>query len=247
MVSRISENAILGMPFLETHGCCMNFGEATLCLGNQDLGCDDRQRKKLRTHIQVADQRRIPPRSETLLVARMTIQNHGPIGIVKGGDFPLSVASCISKEGRLRCQGKKQKESYRALLADYSDVFEKPGGNTGRTSLVEHHINTPLGITPVRLPPYRLGAEKEAEADRQVEELQRQDKVEPGTGAWSSPVVLVKRQDRSWRFCADYQWLNTKIDREVYSLPPVSQGLNTLVGNRYFSTLHLAGGRGQIP
>lgn len=51
MVSRISKDAILGIPFLEAKGCFMNFGEATLSLENQKLVCNDRQGKRLRTHI----------------------------------------------------------------------------------------------------------------------------------------------------------------------------------------------------
>lgn len=95
-MSRISENAILGMPFLEKHKCQMNFGEATLHLANQGLACNGCYGRWLRSHIQVVNQQQIPPGSKKLLTARITTRTHGPLGLVEGGNFSVSVASCIS-------------------------------------------------------------------------------------------------------------------------------------------------------
>lgn len=64
-----------------------------------------------------------------------------------------------------------------------------------------------------------------------MEKLKQRDLIEPGTGAWSSPVVLVKKSDGSCRFCANYRHLNAEIKDEVCPLPPVKEGLKTLVGN----------------
>jgi len=35
------------------------------------------------------------------------------------------------------------------------------------------------------------------------------DLIEPAHGAWSSPVVLVKKKNGSWRFCVNYSKLNS--------------------------------------
>lgn len=85
VVSQISEDVILGMPFLEAHGCLVNFGKATIRLAGQDLACNDREGRRLRTLVQVLRQQHIPPQSEKLLVARVTARNYGPLGLVEGG------------------------------------------------------------------------------------------------------------------------------------------------------------------
>ena len=57
----------------------------------------------------------------------------------------------------------------------------------GRTTLVEHSIPVVEGTRPIRQPPRRLGSEKEAEAEKQVQELLAKELIEPANGAWGSP------------------------------------------------------------
>ena len=112
--------------------------------------------------------------------------------------------------------------------------------NTAFPSLLE------LGqyISP---PPHRLGPEKEAEAEKQVQELLQKGLIEPAGGAWSSPVVLVKKKDQSWRFCVDYRRLNAVTQQDAYPLPRIDESLEALAGSRYFTTLDLLSGYWQVP
>lgn len=55
---------------------------------------------------------------------------------------------------------------------------------------------------------------------------------------WSSPVVLVKKNDGTTRFCVDYRNLNNITITDAYLLPRIDDSLDQPVGNRYFSTLH---------
>ena len=89
--------------------------------------------------------------------------------------------------------------------------------------------------------------EKEAEVDRQEEKLQAEGLITPSEGAWSSPVVLVKKKDGSWRFCIDYRCLNAVTIQYAHPLPKIDESLEALAGSRYFSTLDLMGGYWQVP
>ena len=128
------------------------------------------------------------------------------------------------------------------LLRDYQDVFSKDDTDVGQTNLVQHDIPTPTGIPPIRQPPRRLGPEKDAEVQKQVDELVEKGMVEPADSAWSSPVVLVRKKDGSWRLCVDYRKLNAVTRKDAYPLPRIDDSLDALAGSLYFSTLDLISG-----
>ena len=92
------------------------------------------------------------------------------------------------------CRDASQRAKMADLLRRYGDVCSKDSGDIGRTSLVEHSIPVMERTRPIRQPPHRLGPHKEAEAERQVQELLKEGLIEPSTGAWSSPVVLVRKE-----------------------------------------------------
>ena len=98
------------------------------------------------------------------------------------------------------------------LLKDYQDVFSK--GTMGRTTLVEHSIDTGQ-YRPTRQALRRHPRAHLHEIDRQVDELQQNDFIEPAASPWASNVVLVKKKDDSYRLCVDYSV-------EFYLYPTVS-------------------------
>ena len=133
------------------------------------------------------------------------------------------------------------------LFRQYQDVFSQNDGDVGRTELVEHSIPVEEGTRPIRQPPHRLGPQKEAEADRQVQKLLEKGLIEPSSGAWSSPVVLVRKKDDSWRFCIDYRRLNAVTKQDAYPIPRIDESLDALAGSKLFSTLDLTSGYWQVP
>lgn len=115
------------------------------------------------------------------------------------------------------------------------------------TDLVKHSIPLQPGTKPIRQPPRRLGLEKDAEVERQISDLQERGLIEPADGAWSSPVVLVRKKDGKWRLCIDYRKLNAVTCRDSYPLLRIYDSLDTLAGSCYFSTLDLLSGYRQAP
>ena len=93
------------------------------------------------------------------------------------------------------CETGEQEGQLADLLTHYEAVFSKNDQDIGRTELVYHNILTTEGTRPIRQPPHRLGPHKEQEAERQVQDLVARGMIEPAHGAWSSPVVLVRKKD----------------------------------------------------
>ncbi|CAF1518057.1 unnamed protein product [Rotaria sp. Silwood1] len=66
---------------------------------------------------------------------------------------------------------------------------------------------------PVHTPPYRKSNKDQETLRKETEKLLKNGLIERSTSPWSSPVILVKKKDRTRIFCVDYRRLNhTKFD-----------------------------------
>ena len=153
----------------------------------------------------------------------------------------------LLEQTRQICETDDQFAKLPGLLIAYQDVFSKGDTDVGRTDVIEPSIPLLDGTRPIRQPPRRLGLEKDQEVERQVAGLVQRGMVEPADGAWSSPVVLVRKKDQSWRLCIDYRRLNAVTRKDAYPLPRIDDSLDALAGSMYFSTLDLVSGYWQVP
>ena len=146
------------------------------------------------------------------------------------------------------CQGNLTNEELlkaRNLLLRYKDVFSAHDSDIGRTSVVQHEIDTG-DVTPIRQRPRRVPVAREKEVEDMIEEMKRDRVIEPSTSPWCSPVVLVKKKDGTTRFCVDYRRLNDVTKKDSYPLPRIDDTLDTLNGMNWFSTLDLKSGYWQV-
>lgn len=66
--------------------------------------------------------------------------------------------------------------------------------------------------------------------------------VEPPNAPWTSPIMLLRKPDDTWRFCVYYRKLNKTTKEDVYSLPKLEDTLSRLEGALYFSVMDLQSG-----
>ncbi|XP_026420280.1 uncharacterized protein LOC113316283 [Papaver somniferum] len=131
------------------------------------------------------------------------------------------------------------------LLSTFQDVFATPT-SLPPTRLHDHRIPLLPYSAPVNVRPYRYPDFQEDEIEKIVSKLKQAGFIRPSSIPFSSPILIVRKKDGSWRMCVDYRALNKLTIKDRYSIPMVDELLDELHGVVIFTKLDLRSGYYQI-
>ncbi|GFU71372.1 retrovirus-related Pol polyprotein from transposon 297 [Trichonephila clavipes] len=80
--------------------------------------------------------------------------------------------------------------------------------STAAKTNVKHRIFTG-DHAPINQRAYRVSPTERRIIHEEVQKMLDEGIVQPSESPWSSPIVLVRKKDGSWRFCVDYRKLNS--------------------------------------
>ena len=124
------------------------------------------------------------------------------------------------------------------LHRDYPEVFDP----ALRSRVPKHSTETTVDTAteePVTARCRRLSPEKYKALKVEIKRLCDQGILERSQSAWSSPIVMVKKKNGSYRMCAHLTNLNKILEVQKYSLPNLEDFTPFAHGCCYFSSIDI--------
>uniref|UniRef100_A0A7I4YX26 Reverse transcriptase domain-containing protein n=1 Tax=Haemonchus contortus TaxID=6289 RepID=A0A7I4YX26_HAECO len=131
-------------------------------------------------------------------------------------------------------------EDIRILLEEKREAFAVCDQELSATSEVEMDVDTG-DHPPIKLKARPVLLAIRAKLKEMLSDLVSRKIIEKSASAWAFPIVLMEK-DGSLRLCVDYRELNKCIRQDAYPMPTIDAMLQSMAGERYFSTLDLYSG-----
>ncbi|XP_024017591.1 uncharacterized protein LOC112090471 [Morus notabilis] len=112
----------------------------------------------------------------------------------------------------------KMPDELTGVLDRRASVFEMPAELTPERAK-DHAIVLKIGTSSINVRPYRYPQLQKEEITKLVGEMLAAGIIRPSVSPYSSPVLLVKKKDESWRFCVDYRALNKETVPDHFPIP----------------------------
>jgi hypothetical protein len=104
------------------------------------------------------------------------------------------------------------------ILKEFALTFAAPSQLPPERNC-DHVIPLVPGAKPIHIRPYRYPPSLKDEIKKQVADMLAKGIIQPSSSAFSSPILLVRKKDGSWRFCVDYRYLNALTLKSKFPIP----------------------------
>uniref|UniRef100_A0A914EPM1 RNA-directed DNA polymerase n=1 Tax=Acrobeloides nanus TaxID=290746 RepID=A0A914EPM1_9BILA len=146
------------------------------------------------------------------------------------------------------CLSLSAQRKLKVIIDSCQDAFYRKGGFIGHyNGPIKHRIDLEPGTKPIQKRPYRVPIGLRDEIQRQIDEQVKQGIIEASDSPFASPICLVMKKDKTYRFCVDYRGLNDKTIKQKSLLPLMLDLYDQLPSEgRIFSSFDFVSGFYQI-
>ena len=131
------------------------------------------------------------------------------------------------------------------VLGRNREVFQVPSGMPPARPF-DHMIHLLPNAKLINVRPYRYPYFQKTEIERQVKEMFDAGIIRRSQSPFSSPVLLIRKKDDSFRFCIDYRALNAATVLDHFPIPTTDELFDELGAARVFTKLDLRADYHQI-
>ena len=141
-----------------------------------------------------------------------------------------------------------QRAKLYTFIASNRKTFAKDTAELGCTNVHRHTIETGQA-PPQRKRPYRVSPQIKQHIEEQIEDMLKNDIIQPSNSLWAAPVVMCKKKDNTYRFAVDYRDLNAVTEPINFPIPRLEDVIDSVGENnsKIFTVLDLRAGFHQIP
>ena len=132
------------------------------------------------------------------------------------------------------------------LVQRYRGIFAQSEFDLGKFDAMSHSIETGTAV-PIKMGLRRTPLHFREEEDELLAKMLRAGVIRPSTSSWAAAPVLVRKKNGGVRWAIDYRRLNELTTPDVFPLPLMSEAIDALEGNVWFSKLDANSAYWQIP
>ena len=103
------------------------------------------------------------------------------------------------------------------------------------------------GSIPIKQHPYRMNSMKQQYLRDEIRYLLSNDFAELSQSGWSSPCILVPKQDGTFRMCTDYRKVNSVTETVPFPVPRIDDCIDHIGQAKYVTKFDLLKGFWQVP
>jgi len=149
IVGQLNEEAILGMPFLQRHGCRIDFSKSAMLMGDRELACVDKFGRPLAGRVQVVRSCTIPGNSRATVHCKVDGGYISRLGVVESTHTRIQPARSLN---RLTGRG----QIWVQCINPFPEAVNLPSGSTlGRFHSVQEDDSGPSWRTTMEGPQQR--------------------------------------------------------------------------------------------
>ena len=201
----------------------------------------DRRKKTMLCHVNML--KKYHTRTDLNTVNTITKECSSESSEIPENQWPFNNKEImINLDTSLEHLDKHHKKDLRTLMHEYKDLFRDV---PGRTNILQHDVDVGEA-KPIKQSPYRFNPQKTDLVQQEVDYMLKHGLIQQSNSPWSSPVVLVKKENGQSRLCFDYRKVNSVTVTDSYPLPRVDDCIDSIGNAKYITKLDMLKGYWQV-